>query len=98
MRFAIEPNRVRFPAKVELIAIVSQMNDGDGTRGTTGSQRMTAGTFDTRFESASIAAEVTTASWTGEPCSWAPAALVSDATSGRSRAPRMTTNSAPKNN
>src|SRR6185437_5775313 len=66
---AIEPSSVRFPAKVELIAITSQMNRALGTCGITGRHKMTAGTLDTRFESAVMAPLVTRASCHGAPCS-----------------------------
>ena len=62
MRFAIEPSSVRLPANVELIAITSHVNAGLATVGTTGNHRMTAGTFDTRLDNPSIAAEVKAAS------------------------------------
>lgn len=50
MRLATEPIKVRFPAKVELIATIRQARPGSGKFMTNGFKIKTAGTLLTRFE------------------------------------------------
>src|SRR5438046_7147899 len=54
MRFAIEPMRSRFPAKVELMARTRHIKSGLGMVGTVWRHRMTAGTFEIRFDRVAI--------------------------------------------
>ena len=69
MRFAIEPMRSRFPAKVELMARTRHIKSGLGMVGTVWRHRMTAGTFEIRFDRVAITPLTTTAALQGElPC------------------------------
>jgi hypothetical protein len=71
MRLAIDPSNDRLPAKVELIAIVSQINPAFGKFGARGRQSRITGTLETRLDKISIVALTTdafhNATWTPVP-------------------------------
>ena len=52
IRLATEPTSVRLPASVEAIASARKARCGSGQLGTNGMNSITAGTFETRFDSA----------------------------------------------
>ena len=56
IKFATEPSRVKFPARVDEAARVSQPEVGLGNDVTAGLSKSTAGTFETRFDSTTVIA------------------------------------------
>jgi hypothetical protein len=55
MRLATEPIKVRFPAKVELIATICQARPGSGKFAMNGFKIKTAGTLLSRFDRRAVA-------------------------------------------
>src|SRR2546421_5502555 len=74
IRFAIEPMSSRLPENVELIATTRHTSSGCGRWGTVARHRITAGTFEMRFESVAITALTAGAARHGEPLSTNPSA------------------------
>src|SRR5437773_9234429 len=88
IRFAIDARTVRLRARVDAMARVSHARWGSGSAGTRWANSITAGTFETRFESTATAAVREATPWASRAWSRSNSAPVTPA----ARAAPTTTN------